>query len=143
MNVDTLNARTRASRRVDPRGGSLVRVILTVEDDPEVAALLADALTALRYDVRVAHTAGDALMMAEMERPDAILLDINLPDSSGTSTLDRLRAMRPDVPIIMVTGNGDVELARDTLKRGAFDYVMKPFNIDRLTQAVEAALASS
>jgi len=120
-----------------------VRVILTVEDDPEVAALLADALTALRYDVRVAHTAGDALMMAEMERPDAILLDINLPDSSGTSTLDRLRAMRPDVPIIMVTGNGDVELARDTLKRGAFDYVMKPFNIDRLTQAVEAALASS
>jgi DNA-binding response OmpR family regulator len=119
-----------------------VRVILTVEDDSEVAALLADTLVPLGYAVRVAQTAGDALMMAETERPDAILLDINLPDSSGTSTLDRLRQMQPDVPIIMVTGNADVELARDTLKRGAFDYVMKPFHIDHLTRVLEAALSA-
>jgi len=81
-------------------------------------------------------------MMAETERPDAILLDIKLPDSSGISTLDCLRQVRPDVPIIMVTGNTDVEIARDTLKRGALDYVMKPFDLDRLARVVEVALAS-
>ncbi len=70
--------------------------------------------------------------MAETERPDAILLDINLPDASGTSTLDRLRQVRPEVPIIMLTANADEHLARDTLRRGAFDYVTKPFNLDHL-----------
>ena len=119
-----------------------MRVILTVEDDSQVAALLADTLIALGYAAHVARTAGDALMMAEIERPDAILLDVNLPDSSGVSTLDRLRQVRPDVPIIMVTGDADEELARETLSHGAFAYVMKPFNIDRLTRVLEAALAS-
>jgi FixJ family two-component response regulator len=71
-----------------------------------------------------------------------ILLDINLPDASGTSTLDRLRQVRPETPIIMVTGNADVELPRDTLQHGAFDYVMKPFHIDHLTEVLEAALSS-
>jgi DNA-binding NtrC family response regulator len=80
-------------------------------------------------------------MTVETERPDAILLDINLPDSTGISTLDCLRQVWPDVPIIMVTGNTDAELARDTLKRGAFDYVMK-LDLDRLARVVEVALAS-
>ena len=118
-----------------------MRVILTVEDDPEVAALLADTLTPLGYAVHVAPTASDALIKAKIERPDAILLDINLPDASGISTLDHLRQVRPEVPIIMITGNADVELARDTLQRGAFDYVMKPFHLDHLTRVLEAALA--
>jgi two-component system, NtrC family, response regulator AtoC len=77
-----------------------------------------------------------------MDRPDVILLDINLPDASGTSTLDRLRQVRPNVPIVMLTANADEQLARETLKHGAFDYVMKPFNLDHLTRVLEAALAS-
>jgi DNA-binding response OmpR family regulator len=119
-----------------------VRTILIVEDDTEVAALLADALTSLSYAVHVARTASDAVIKTKIERLDVILLDINLPDSSGTSTLARLRQARPDVPIIMVTGNADEELARDALQGGAFDYVMKPFHIDHLTRVVEAALTS-
>jgi DNA-binding response OmpR family regulator len=117
-------------------------VILIVEDDPEVAALLADTLTPLGYAVHVAPTAGDGLIKAKIEQPDVILLDINLPDSSGASILARLREARPEAPIIMVTGNADEELARDTLQRGAFDYVMKPFHIDHLTRVLEAALAA-
>jgi len=116
--------------------------ILIVEDEPRVAEVIADALRQLNHEPRVAETAGDALMIVETERPDAILLDINLPDSTGISTLDCLHQVRPDVPIIMVTGNTDAELARDTLKRGAFDYVMKPFDLDRLARVVEVALAS-
>jgi len=66
-------------------------LILVVEDEVGVAEVIAEALTQLNNDVRVAATAAEALTIAEMDRPDAILLDINLPDASGTSTLDRLR----------------------------------------------------
>ena len=87
-------------------------------------------------------TATEAYRFAEAERPDAILLDIALPDAGGTHTLDRLRTLRPDVPIIMVTANADEDLARETLTRGAFDYVMKPLDMGRLGQVLEAALGS-
>src|SRR5882762_7420812 len=95
----------------------------------------------LGYDARLAGTATDAYASAQAERPSAILLDINLPDASGTQTLDRLRLLRPDVPVIMA--NADESLARETLTRGAFDYVMKPFDMERLGQVLEAAVDSS
>jgi len=119
-----------------------VPLILIVEDEVGVAELIAEALTQSNYDARVAVTAGDALAIAEMDRPDVILLDINLPDSSGTTTLNRLRELRADVPIIMLTANADEQLARETLRRGAFDYLTKPFNLDHLVRVVEFALAS-
>ena len=97
-----------------------------VEDDVAVSDVIAEALTQSNYDARVAPTASDALASAEIERPDLILLDISLPD----------------VPIIMLTANADEQLARETLRRGAFDYVMKPVNLDELIRIVEFALAS-
>jgi DNA-binding response OmpR family regulator len=81
-------------------------------------------------------------LIVSTERPDLILLDINLPDSAGALALGRLREFRPDVPIIMLTANTDTELARATFRRGAFDYISKPFNIDHLVQVVEFAPAS-
>jgi CheY-like chemotaxis protein len=117
-------------------------LILVVDDDVGVAGMIAVALSQLNYDARVALTAADALALAEMQRPDAILLDIVLPDSSGTTTLDRLRELRPGVPIIMITANDDDELALETLRHGAFDYLMKPFDLDLLASVVVAALAS-
>jgi DNA-binding response OmpR family regulator len=116
------------------------RVILVVEDEPAVRDMLAQMLNELNYDTRLAATAAGAVEMVEDERPDAVLLDMNLPDASGTLTLNILRSMRPDVPIIMVTANADEELARETLKRGAFDYVTKPFGMDRLSSVLDAAL---
>src|SRR5262249_40823596 len=117
-------------------------LILVVDDDVKVAAMIAEALNQLKYDTRVALTAANALAIAQMDRPDAILLDIALPDSSGTTTLDRLRELRPGVPIIMITGNNDDELALETLRHGAFDYLMKPFDLGLLGSVVVAALAS-
>ena len=117
-------------------------LILVVEDEVAVAEAIAEALAQSNYDAQVARTASDALAIAETERPDLILLDISLPDSSGVSTLDRLRQLRPDVPIIMLTANADEQLARETLRRGAFDYVTKPVNLDHLIRIVEFALPS-
>ena len=117
-------------------------VILVVEDEAELLDLIAEMLERLGYDARLAGTAADAYAFATTERPNAILLDINLPDAGGTQTLDQLRLLRPDVPIIMVTANADESLARETLTRGAFDYVMKPFDMERLTQVLEAAIGT-
>jgi two-component system, NtrC family, response regulator AtoC len=116
-------------------------LILVVEDDVAVSEAIAEALTQSNYDARAAPTASDALAITEIDRPDAIILDINLPDSSATVTLDRLRQVRSDIPIIMLTANAEEQLARETLRRGAFDYVMKPVDLDHLIRIVEYALA--
>jgi DNA-binding NtrC family response regulator len=117
--------------------------ILVVDDDAEVLDALAEMLEQLGYHTRLAGTAADAYAFATTERPSAILLDMNLPDAAGTQTLDQLRLLRPDVPIIMVTANADEGLARETLTRGALDYVMKPFDMERLGQVLEAAVDNS
>jgi len=118
-------------------------VVLVVEDEPALLDVLAEILGRLGYDARLAGTATDAYASAQAERPSAILLDMNLPDASGTQMLDQLRLLRPDVPVIMVTANADETLARETLTRGAFDYIMKPLDMERLGQVLQAAVDSS
>jgi two-component system, NtrC family, nitrogen regulation response regulator NtrX len=119
-----------------------VALILIVEDEASVAELIAETLIQRGHEARLAVSAAHASLIVSTERPDLILLDINLPDSAGTLAFGRLREFRPDVPIIMLTANTDDELARATFRRGAFDYISKPFNIDHLVQVVEFALAS-
>jgi DNA-binding response OmpR family regulator len=114
--------------------------ILIVEDELPMQEMLAEFVRGFGYETRVAGTAGDAVASVEIDRPDAILLDMMLPDAAGTVTLQRLRAVRPNVPIIMLTANTDEAIARATLKQGAFDYVSKPFDRDRLAAVLEAAL---
>jgi len=117
-------------------------VILVVEDEVRLLHVIAEMIERFGYDTRLAETAAEAYTFAAAERPNAILLDINLPDAAGTQTLDQLRLLRPDVPVIMVTANADATLARETLARGAFDYVMKPFDMGHLGQVLEAALGT-
>jgi two-component system nitrogen regulation response regulator NtrX len=123
-------------------------VVLVVDDEVPLLTLVDGMLGRLGYDARLGATATDAVIFAEAERPDVILLDVVLldvvlPGADGTSTLDRLRALHPDVPIVMVTGNSDENLARETLRHGAFDYIVKPFGIQRLAAVLETALANS
>jgi DNA-binding response OmpR family regulator len=117
-------------------------VILVVEDERLIRDIIVEALGALGHEVRAAGTAEAAVAMVQRDRPDAILLDMALPDAAGTETLERLRNERPDVPIIMLTGNADEALAKEALKRGAFDYMTKPFSVLHLERVLEAALAS-
>lgn len=115
-------------------------LILVVEDEPNVCEIISEAVVQLNCDVRIAATAAEALTIAKSARPDAVLLDIVLRDATGMVTLDELLKLHPGVPIVMVTANTDEELAREMLKRGAFDYIAKPFALQRLAQVLEAAL---
>lgn len=119
------------------------RLILVVENDPPLLQALADTVGELGYDATLATTAADGVTLAELARPDAILLDIAVPEITGTSALDRLKTVHPDVPIIMVASAAAESFARDALKRGAFDYVMKPFNVSHLTEVLRAAVRRS
>jgi DNA-binding NtrC family response regulator len=117
-------------------------LVLVVEDEPNVCEIISEAVAQLDCDVRIAATAAEALAIAKSVRPDAVLLDIVLPDARGTATFDELLKLHPGVPIIIVTANADEGLARETLKRGAFDYITKPFALQRLAQVLETALVS-
>jgi len=115
-------------------------LVLVVEDHVDTLDLVTEMLNRLGYRVITAATAAQAEERVRNHTPDAVLLDIKLPDASGTEGLDRLRRLLPAVPIIMLTANTDAVLARETLRHGAFDYIMKPFDAERLKAVIEAAL---
>jgi CheY-like chemotaxis protein len=119
------------------------QVVLVVEDDPIVRDVLANVAGELGYGVRLAETAAEALASLDAARPEAVLLDMMLPDATGTTTLDRLKLRRPDVPVVIVTANVDEEIARQCLRHGAFDYVTKPFSVEQIDRVLQAAIASS
>jgi CheY-like chemotaxis protein len=114
--------------------------VLVVEDEPDVAAALRDATTEMGYTVCVARNGPEALRLLPEYRPDVVLLDLTMPEMRGDVVLDHLRRADPHLPVIMVTGNVDPEIARRTLAQGAFDYVAKPFDLEVLAQILSAAL---
>jgi DNA-binding response OmpR family regulator len=123
-------------------GLSRVARVLVVDDEPIILEILMEFLTAQGYEVMGTHGAADAFTMMEVALPDALLLDINMPLVDGMTALRRVRALYPDLPVIMVTANTDEALAKDTLRRGAFDYVVKPFDFAYLAQVVAAAVGT-
>ena len=114
--------------------------ILVIEDEGRVAGFIRDALTEIGYAVTVAAGGADALNKVTDDLPDLVLLDLNLPDMPGFEVLDRLRARSPALPVVIVSGNTDPMMAEAARALGAVDYVTKPFELDRLSQAVAVAL---
>lgn len=118
-----------------PRGS-----ILIVDDEPAVAEMLRDIFLSQGYSVDGASNGGDALMLASLSRPDAVVLDIKLPDTSGAEVLARIHDLDVSIPVVMLSGSDDEDMARTLLKAGAMDYIRKPFQFDQLTQAVSLAV---
>ena len=114
--------------------------ILIVDDEPAVAEMLRDIFMAQGYAVDGASNGGDALMLASLSRPDAIVLDIKLPDTTGAEVLARLQEFDESIPVVMLSGSDDEEQARALLKAGAMDYIRKPFQFDQLLHAVSLAV---
>jgi CheY-like chemotaxis protein len=114
--------------------------VLVVDDEPQVGQLLRELLGELGYTVKTAIRGDEALQLVPVFQPDAILLDLQMPGMSGVQVLDRLRRDHHDIPVIILTANTDVDVARGTLTRGAFDYLRKPFDLDVLSRTVAAAV---
>ena len=116
--------------------------ILAIDDDHNIIGVVVDYFGEAGYEVITAHHGGDGLMLAEQERPDVVLLDIRMAGLTGVEVLQQLKLRWPELPVIMVSGAGDLDLARGCLSRGAIDYVAKPFDLEHLHRCVTAALSS-
>jgi two-component system, OmpR family, response regulator len=122
--------------------GAPVRV-LVVDDEVNIAELLAMALRYEGWEVRMAHTGRTAVSEAADLRPDAVVLDIMLPDFDGLEVMRRLRATQPDVPVLFLTARDAVEDRVAGLTAGGDDYVTKPFSLEEVVARLRALMRRS
>jgi putative two-component system response regulator len=112
--------------------GSRPARILAVDDEEDVQALLIDALTENGYQVRLAPDAEQALELLRFEPFDLVLTDLKMPGMDGITLSSILSQTHPGLPVVLLTGYAQVELARDALRHGASDFVTKPFTLESL-----------
>ncbi len=114
--------------------------ILVIDDDAEVRYSLNRVLSARQYRVMTAASGDEGLRMAEREKPQVIFLDNRMEGLSGLETLQHLQSLAPTVKIILMTAYGTTQTAIEAMKFGAFEYILKPFDIDKITGLAERAL---
>jgi DNA-binding NtrC family response regulator len=118
--------------------------LLILDDEQDMLRLLKRSLAAdLGCDIDTAAKAHDALSLAEASHYDVILADIRMPGMSGMDFLDRIMRVQRDVTVIMMTAYGSIDLAVEAIKKGAYDFITKPFEHDKLLHLLEKALERS
>ena len=117
--------------------------IMVVDDEHLIRWSLEQNLKKQGYDVCTAGTGEDALRLAREEQPELVLLDYHLPGINGLEVLQRLKEIDEDIPVIMVTAQGGLETAVNTMRHGAYDYINKPFNLDEMAIVIRKALENS
>jgi two-component system nitrogen regulation response regulator GlnG len=116
------------------------RRILVVDDEESVRWALTKALERAGYRVDLAADGAGGAAAAENPEVDLVLLDVRLPGRDGLAVLRDLRKRRPDLPVIMMTAYGTLQVAVEAMKQGAYDYIGKPFDMDEVLLVVEKAL---
>jgi two-component system nitrogen regulation response regulator NtrX len=118
--------------------------ILVVDDEKDICELVSGILADDGYDTRIAESGQSALLAINEHRPDLVLLDVWLGDGArdGLGILESIQKDYPYVPVVMMSGHGTVETAVSAIKMGAYDFIEKPFQIDRLLLVLKRALES-
>lgn len=114
--------------------------ILIVDDEKGILDTLADILEDEGYDVFLTDDAETALEILEKEEIDLIFLDVWLPKMSGIEAIKKIKEKDSDIPIIMISGHGNVEIAVEAIKLGAYDFLEKPLSMERVILTTERAL---
>jgi two-component system nitrogen regulation response regulator NtrX len=119
--------------------------ILIVDDEADIRELVAGILDDEGYRCRTAGNSDEALAAIEARRPQLVFLDIWIQGSrlDGLQILDIVKEQHPDLPVVMISGHGNIETAVSAIKRGAYDFIEKPFKADRLVLVAERALEAS
>jgi DNA-binding NtrC family response regulator len=116
------------------------RPILIVEDEPALGEILQNGLSQNGYSVHLAESAEKALKLFSQGSFDLVISDIRLPNMDGLQLLDHIKSHPTSPPVILMTGFGSVHNAVEAMKKGAYDYLLKPFSLEILEEEIEAAL---
>jgi two-component system nitrogen regulation response regulator NtrX len=119
--------------------------ILIVDDERDIRELISDILEDEGFTTRLAGTSDEAMSELNKEQPALMILDIWLKDSNmdGIDILKHVKRDNPDVPVIIISGHGNIEIAVAAIKQGAYDFIEKPFNIDQLMVVITRAMETS
>ena len=119
--------------------------ILIVDDEKDIRDLIGDILKDEGYSIRLAGNSDDCMAAINEDVPSLMILDIWLKDSrmDGIDILKSVKRDNPDVPVVIISGHGNIEIAVAAIKQGAYDFIEKPFNIDQLMVVVSRAMETS
>ncbi|HEX7728043.1 MAG TPA: HD domain-containing phosphohydrolase [Terracidiphilus sp.] len=130
---------TSASAKSGPRSRYVARVLI-VDDEAHVRSMIGATLEHQGYEVHLATGGVEAADRLERNAYDLVLTDIVMQEGSGITLLERIHAQYPNLPVVMVTAIHDISVAIDSMRRGAYDYLLKPFERDHLVATVQRAL---
>jgi len=114
--------------------------VLLVEDDPTVRAGSEQALQLAGLEVQSCHSAEQARRFLVPDFPGIVVTDVKLPGMSGLELLLQIKAMDPNIPVILVTGHGDISMAVQAMRNGAYDFIEKPYSSGHLVEIIQRAL---
>jgi two-component system, NtrC family, nitrogen regulation response regulator GlnG len=117
--------------------------LLIVDDEPNIGYSFRRAFEGDGTRVLTAHTAAEGLDEIRREPPDVVVLDLQLPDRSGLDLFREVHVEHPRLPVIFITAHGTTETAIEAMKHGAFDYLVKPVDVDRLGQIIDRAVEAA
>ena len=124
-----------------PPGGG-IRVLL-VDDERDFVSYLAKRLSVRRMRVAVVHDGASALEAVASETPDVVVLDVLMPGMDGLETLEGLKQLQPDLPVIMLSGHGERGSAEEGQRLGAVEFLLKPCELGALVDAIVRAAGAA
>lgn len=116
--------------------------VLIADDEIEFASTIVTRLQLRNFVASMANSGKAALAAIEQEQPDVLLLDLKMPDLDGLEVLSSLKDTYPDLAVIILTGHGSFEAGRQGMELGAYDYIMKPVDLNILIEKIEDAYRS-
>jgi two-component system nitrogen regulation response regulator GlnG len=120
-----------------------VKTLLVIDDEESVRYSFRTVFATETVTVLTAGTAAEGLELARRHDPDVIVLDLQLPDRTGLDVLGDIQSLAPKKPVLFITAHGTTQTAIEAMKRGAFDYLIKPLDLERLSQMIERAFEAA
>ncbi|MBU1139429.1 MAG: response regulator [Proteobacteria bacterium] len=113
--------------------------LLIIDDEVEFAATLCQRLQLRGIDATDMHSGGEGLAVLEKVAPEIVILDLKMPDMSGLDVLAEIKKYDPGIEVIMLTGHGSAGSGMEAMEKGAFDYIMKPVDLQELLEKINSA----
>ena len=117
--------------------------ILIVDDDKSIRQTLRDILEFEKYQVEEAVDGLDCMVKVKQQKYDVVILDIKMPKMDGMDVIDKIQTLKPDLPVVMISGHGNIDTAVEAVKKGAFDFIQKPPDLNRLLITIRNAMDKS